>query len=78
MRFLKVFSLFIRWNIPELNNQTFFVSTFEENGMFMLAVVFLFSHFSPIEIIGFIKYLLYPSEDIDFLGSNLKNYFTSD
>ena len=57
----------------------FFVPTFEENGNFMLGVVFLlFSQFSPIEIKVFDKNILYPIEDIDFLSSNLKRYFTFD
>ena len=57
----------------------FLVPTFEENGNFMLGVVFLlFSQFSPIEIKVFDKNILYPIEDIDFLSSNLKRYFTFD
>ena len=47
-----------------------FFPTFEENGMFMLGMGFLFSQFSPIEIIVFDKNCLYSIEDIDFLGSN--------
>ena len=44
----------------------------------MLGVVFLFSQFSPTEIIVFDKKFLYPIEDIiDFLSSNLERYFTS-
>ena len=41
---------------------------------------FLFSQFSPIEIIVFNKIFLYPIEDIDFLSSNenVKRYFISD
>ena len=54
------------------------VLTFEENRIFMLGVVFLFSQFSPIEIIPFYKTFLFLIEDIDFLSSNLKRYFTSD
>ena len=50
------------------------VPTFEENGIFMLGVVFLFSQFSPIEIITFNEKFLYPIEGIDFLSSNLKRY----
>ena len=44
----------------------------------MLGVVFSFSQFSSIEIIVFDKCFLNPIEDIDFLCSNLKRYFTSD
>ena len=44
----------------------------------MLGVVFLFCQFSPIEIIIFNKIFLYPIEDFDFLGSNVKRNFTSD
>ena len=44
-----------------------FVSTLEENGIFMLGANFLFSQFSMIEIIFFNKNLLYPIETIDFL-----------
>ena len=55
-----------------------FVPTFEVNAIFMLGVAFLFSHFSPIEIIVFDKIFLYPIKDLDFLSSNLKSYFTSD
>ena len=36
-----------------------------------------FSQLSPIEILVFNKKLLLPSEVIDFLSSNLKQYFTS-
>ena len=43
----------------------------------MLGVVFLFSQFSPIEIIVFDNFL-YPIEDINFPSSNVKRYFTSD
>ena len=41
----------------------------------MLGVFFLFSQFSPIEIIVFSKKFLHPIEDIDFLSSNLKKKF---
>ena len=51
------------------------VPIFEENGIFMLGVVFLQSIF---EIIIFDKIFLYPIEDIDFLSLILKRYFTSD
>ena len=51
----------------------FFVPTFEENGIFMLGVIFLFSQFSPIKIIVFNKFF-YPIEDID-LSSNSKRFF---
>ena len=34
---------------------------------------FLFSQFSPIEIIVFNKNFLYPIEDINFLSSNVKD-----
>ena len=44
------------------------VPTFKENGILMLGVLFLFSQFSPIEIIIFNKKSLYPIEDIDFLS----------
>ena len=44
----------------------------------MLGVVFLYSQFSAIEIIIFKKKILFPAEDIDFLSSNVKRYFTSD
>ena len=54
------------------------VPTFEKNGGFKLGVVFLFSHFSPIEKIVFNKNCLYPIEDNDFLSANFKEYFTSD
>ena len=37
----------------------------------MLGVVFLFSQFSPIEIIVFYKNF-FPIEDIDYLSSNVK------
>ena len=39
----------------------------------MLGVIYL-----PIEIIVFSKSFLYPIEDINFLSSNLKSYFSSD
>ena len=39
----------------------------------MLGVIYL-----SLEIIIFNKSFLYPIEDIDFLSSNLKNYFSSD
>ena len=48
------------------------------NELVILGVVFLFSQFSPMEIIVFDKTFLYPIEDIDFLSSSLKSYFTSD
>ena len=51
---------------------------FGENGIFMLGVVFLFSIRSLIKMIIVNKKLLYPIEDIDFLSSNVKRYFTSD
>ena len=52
------------------------IPTFE--GIFMLGVViFLFSQFSPIELLVFDKTFLYPIKNIDFLSSNLKRYFTS-
>ena len=54
------------------------VPTFEENGILMLGVVFLFSQFLPIEIIVFDKVFLYPIEDFDFLSSNSKIYLTSE
>ena len=54
------------------------VPTFEENVIFMLDVVSLFSQFSPIEIIVFNENFLYPIEDIDSLSSNVKRYFTSE
>ena len=41
----------------------------------MLRVVFLFSQFSPIEIIVNDKIFLYPIEDIDYLSSILKTIF---
>ena len=44
----------------------------------MLGVVFLFSHFPPIEIKVFDRKFVYPIEDVDFLSSNLKRYFASD
>ena len=44
----------------------------------MLGVVFLFSEFSPIEIIIFNRTFLYPIEDIAVVSSNLKGYFASD
>ena len=42
----------------------------------MLGVVFLFRQFLLIEIIVFAKKILYPIEDIEFLSSNVKRYFT--
>ena len=54
----------------------FIVSTFEENGIFMLVVVFLFGHFSPVKKIIFNNNCLYPIEDFDFPSSNFKRYFT--
>ena len=43
----------------------------------MLGVVFFIqSIFSPIEIIVFNKSFLYPIEDIDFLSSHIKRYFS--
>ena len=44
----------------------------------MLGVFFLFNHFLPIETIVFDIMIFFPIEDIDFLSSNLKSYFTSD
>ena len=46
----------------------------------MLGVVFLFSQFSPIEIIVFNKTFVYPIKDIDLLSSstNVRRYVTSD
>ena len=44
----------------------------------MLGEVFLFSQFSAIKISVFDKTFLCPIDDIDFLSSNLKRYFTSD
>ena len=44
----------------------------------MLAVFFFIQSFSPIEIIIFNKYFLYPIEVIDFASSIVKRYFTSD
>ena len=41
----------------------------------MLGVVFLFSQFSPIEILFFKKNFLYPIIDIDCLSSNVKKIF---
>ena len=55
----------------------FIVPTFEENGIFIIGVVFLFGQFSPIETIVFNKQFLYPIEDNEFLSSNSKSYFTS-
>ena len=71
-----------KWNWGELIERTFallsaiIVATFEENVIFMLGVVFLFSQFSPIEIIISNKKFQNPIEDIDFLSSNVKRYFT--
>ena len=42
----------------------------KKNGIFMLGAVFLFSQFSPIEIIVFEK-KLYRIEGIDFRNSNV-------
>ena len=39
---------------------------------------FSFSQFSPVKIIILNKKFLYLIEDIDFLSSNVKRYFTSD
>ena len=58
-----------KWNIYA--RCRFFVPIFKENGIFMLG--FLFSQFSPIEIIVFNKIFLYPIEDINFLSSNVKD-----
>ena len=67
------------------NIKILFVPTFEENGLFMLGVVFLFSQFSLIEITFYTKItfynnknFLYPIEDIELLSSNVKRYCTSD
>ena len=54
----------------EKNKSVFFVPTFEENRIFLLGLVFLFSHFLPIERIVLNKNILYPNEDIDFLSSH--------
>ena len=43
----------------------------------MLGVIFLFNQFWLIKIIVFNKNFLFSIENIDFLGSNLKRYFTS-
>ena len=45
-----------------------FVPAFEENEIFVLGVVFMFSQLSSIEIIVFNQKFLYPIEDIDFLS----------
>ena len=54
----------------------FFVPTFEENGIFMLGVVF----FNSVNFRrnSFQQHFLYPIKDIEFLSSNLKRYFTFD
>ena len=49
------------------------VRTFEENGLFRLRVVFLFSQFSPIKTTIFDKIFLYPIDDINFLSSDEKS-----
>ena len=46
-----------------------FVPTFEENGMFMIGVFFLFSQFSAFKMIVFNNFL-YPIENMDSLKSN--------
>ena len=53
------------------------IPTFEENGIFLLGMVFLFSQFSPIETIIFNRNFLYPLEHIDFLTSNIKDILPS-
>ena len=51
---------------------------FEENGKLLLGTVFLFSQFSPIEVINFNTKILFPIEDIDSLNQNIKKYSASD
>ena len=54
------------------------VPTFEENGIFMLDVVFFIQAIFADRIIVFVKIFLYIIEDdIDSLSSNLKRYFIS-
>ena len=52
--------------------------TFEENGIFMLGVVFFIQSIFADRNNSFRQNFLYPIEDIDFLSSNVKRYFTSD
>ena len=54
-----------------------FKTIFEENGIFMLGVDFFQSIFDDRNK-NFQQNFLYPIEDINFLSSNLKRYFTSD
>ena len=49
-----------------------FVPTFEENGIFILGVVFLFGKFSPIETIVFGNLFFHPIFSPVFLRSNVK------
>ena len=44
----------------------------------IVRVVFLFNQFSPNKIIVFDKIFVYLIEDINFLSSKSKRYFTSD
>ena len=53
-----------------------FVPTFEQNGIFMLGVVFYSVIFADRNN-SFRQTFLYPIEDIDFLSSNVKRYFSS-
>ena len=76
--FLALFHPVFVPNFRALLYMFFFVPSCKENRIFMFGVVFLFSQFSLLEIIVFNKIALYPIEDIDFLSSNLKRYFTSD
>ena len=54
------------------------VQTFEETGILMLVMVFLFSHLLATKINVFNNFFLFPIEDIDFLNLNLTRYFSSD
>ena len=53
------------------------VPTFEENGIFMLGVVFFIQSIFTDPNNNFHQKFLFSIEDIDFLSSNAKRYFTS-
>ena len=54
------------------------VVLFEENGIFMLGVVFFILSIFTDRNNNFQQKFLFSIEDMDFLSSNLKRYFTSD